>query len=152
MTEQEQDVAAASERLRAALVHQLFQEPESGDGDMDEGSSEDEDYEGERDDYDDDDLEDDDEEDDDEEGDDEDDDIRNRTFAFFGMREMGERTIQKQLGKHPKLSECPPEQLLHPAAQLLNLSSAAVTGKECLSRVGALHLAFWKSSELLKAC
>lgn len=98
---------------------------------MDEASSEDEDYEDDEDE--DDDYEDDDaEEEDGEEDDEEEDDIRRRTFAFFGF---GEPSVRKQLARHPKLSDCQPEQLLHPAAQMLNLSSAAVNAKDCLSVV-----------------
>lgn len=112
-------------------MNQLFQQSTSGEGQLDEASSEDEDYEDDDDDYEDDDP----EEDDDEEDDEEEDDIRRRTFAFFGF---GEPTVRKQLAKHPKLSECQPEQLVHPAAQMLNLSSAAVNGKDCLSAVHCL--------------
>ena len=130
MTEQEREAAAEEEQLRAALLQQLFQQADSGDGEVDEGTSDDdgEDYE-----EDDEDLEEEDaEEDDDEEDDDDEDDIRHRTFAFFGM---GERTVQKQLAKHPKLSDCQPEQLVHPAAQMLNLGSCAVNAVDCLSAV-----------------
>ena len=128
MTEQEQQAAADEERLREALFSQLLQQAESGDGEAEEGSSDDDDEDGlEDDDYEDDDIEEDDEDDED------DDDIRSRTFAFFGM---GERTVQKQLAKHPKLADCQAEKLVHPAAQMLNLSCAAVSAADCLSAVG----------------
>lgn len=121
-----------------AVVSQLVHQSGSADGELDDESSEDEDYDdGEEDDDEEDEDVGEEEEDDDEDDDDDDDeederDIRRRTFAFFGF---GEPTIRKQLAKHPRLSECQPEHLLHPAAQLLNLSSAAVNGKDCLSVV-----------------
>ena len=131
LTEQELEAILDDDRARA-VVNQLFQQSGSGEGHLDEASSEDEDYEDgedEGDDYEDDDPEEGNEEDEEE------DDIRRRTFAFFGF---GEPTVRKQLAKHPKLSECQREQLVHPAAQMLNLSSAAVNGKDCLSAVHTL--------------
>lgn len=152
LTEQEQEVFLDDARVRA-VVSQLVHRSGSADDELDEGSSDDEDYEdGEEEDEDDEDVE---EEDDDEDEDDDDDederDIRRRTFAFFGF---GEPTVRRQLAKHPKLSECQPEQLLHSAAQLLNLSSAAVNGKDCLSVVSLLghtcakRRLFWLCSSL----
>lgn len=129
MTEQELEAILGDDRARAVVDQ--FQQSGSGEGHLDEASSEDEDYEddeGEDDDYEDDDAEGEDGEEDDEE----EDDIRRRTFAFFGF---GEPSVRKQLARHPKLSDCQPEQLLHPAAQMLNLSSAAVNAKDCLSAV-----------------
>ncbi|KAL3157892.1 hypothetical protein ABBQ32_012303 [Trebouxia sp. C0010 RCD-2024] len=122
LTEQEQEVFLDDARVRA-VVSQLVHHSGSADSVLDEGSSDEEDEE--------DDDEDEDEDEDEDDDDDEDErDIRRRTFAFFGF---GEPTVRKQLAKHPRLSECQPEQLLHSAAQLLNLSSAAVNGKDCLS-------------------
>ena len=112
--------------MREALFSQLLQQAESGDGEVVESSSDDDDDGLEDDDDDDDDVE------EDEESDEDDDDIRSRTFAFFGM---GERTVQKQLAKHPKLSDCQADKLVHPAAQMLNLSCAAVNAADCLSAV-----------------
>lgn len=124
LTEQEQEVFLDDARVRA-VVSQLVHHSGSADSVLDEGSSDEEDEE--------DDDEDEDEDEDEDDDDDEDErDIRRRTFAFFGF---GEPTVRKQLAKHPRLSECQPEQLLHSAAQLLNLSSAAVNGKDCLSMV-----------------
>ena len=125
LTEQELEAILNDDRARA-VVNQLFQQSGNGEG-QDEASSEDEDYEDEEDE--------DDDYEDDEECNSEEDDIRRRTFAFFGF---GQPTVQKQLAKHPKLSECQPKQLVHPAAQMLNLSSAAVNGKDCLSAVHPL--------------
>ena len=129
LTEQEQEAFLDDARTRA-VVSQLLHRSGSADDQLDEESSDDEDYDEE-------DVDDEDEEDDDDEDDDDEDerDIRRRTFAFFGF---GEPTVRKQLAKHPRLSECQPEQLLHSAAQLLNLSSAAVNGKDCLSIVSLL--------------
>lgn len=132
LTEQELEAILDDDRARA-VVNQLFQQSGSGEGHLDEASSEDEDYEDDEDEGDD--YEDDDPEEGNDEEDEEEDDIRRRTFAFFGF---GEPTVRKQLAKHPKLSECQPEQLVHPAAQMLNLSSAAVNGKDCLSVVRPL--------------
>ena len=126
LTEQEVEAILDDNIGRAVL----WQQSGSGEGELDEDSSDDEDYEDDEDgDDEDDDPEEDEEEDDDEN------DIRRRTLAFFGF---GEPTVRKQLAKHPKLSDCQPEQLLHPAAQMLNLSSAAVNAKDCLSVVRAL--------------
>lgn len=135
LTEQELEAILGDDRARA-VVDQLFQQSGSGDGHLDEASSEDEDYEDdedEDDDYEDDDAE---EEDGEEDDDEEEDDIRRRTFAFFGF---GEPSVRKQLARHPKLSDCQPERLIHPAAQMLNLSSAAVNAKDCLSAVHTFY-------------
>ena len=134
LTEQEQeDAELIDENDEAELMSQLFEHLESGEEDSDDedGSEELDDDEDDADDDDDDD--DDEEEDGLEEEDDEDDDVQERGFAFFGM---GGRYLAKQLARHPKLSSCKHEPTLHPAAQLLNLSSAAVNAKHCLSSVG----------------
>ena len=130
LTEQELEAILDDDRARA-VVNQLFQQSGSGDGQLDEASSDDEDYEDDIDE--DDDVEDCSEDCSQEE--DEERDIRRRTFAFFGF---GEPKLRKQLAKHPRLSECQQEQLVHPAAQMLNLSCAAVNGKDCLSAVHPL--------------
>ncbi len=130
LTEQEQeDAELIDENDEAELMSQLFEHLESGEEDSDdEDCSEefDDDEDGE-------DHDDDEEEDDLEEEDEEDDDVQERGFAFFGM---GGRALAKQLARHPKLSTCKHEPMLHPAAQLLNLSSAAINAKHCLSSVG----------------
>lgn len=131
LTEQELEAILGDDRARA-VVDQLFQQSGSGDGHLDEASSEDEDYEDDEDEDDGYEDNEDAEEEDGEQDDEEEDDIRRRTFAFFGF---GEPSVRKQLARHPKLSDCRPEQLLHPAAQMLNLSSAAVNAKDCLSAV-----------------
>ena len=134
LTEQEQeDAELIDENDEAELMSQLFEHLESGEEDSDDedGSGELDDDEDDADDDDDDDDEE--EEDGLEEEDDEDDDVQERGFAFFGM---GGRYLAKQLARHPKLSSCKHEPTLHPAAQLLNLSSAAVNAKHCLSPVG----------------
>ncbi|DBB09677.1 TPA: hypothetical protein ACH3X3_001323 [Trebouxia sp. C0006] len=127
LTEQEQeDAELIDENDEAELMSQLFEHLESGEEDSDdEDCSEefDDDEDGE-------DHDDDEEEDDLEEEDEEDDDVQERGFAFFGM---GGRALAKQLARHPKLSTCKHEPMLHPAAQLLNLSSAAINAKHCLS-------------------
>ena len=127
LTEQEQEAFLDDARTRAVVSQLLHRSGSAGDQ-LDEESSDDEDYEDDDQEEDEEDVDDEDEDDDDED----ERDIRRRTFAFFGF---GEPTVRKQLAKHPRLSECQPEQLLHSAAQLLNLSSAAVNAKDCLSVV-----------------
>lgn len=130
LTEQEQeDAELIDENDEAELMSQLFEHLESGEEESDDEDCSEE-FNDDDDDADDDDEE---EEDDVEEEDDEDDDVQERGFAFFGM---GGRALAKQLARHPKLSSCKHELLLHPAAQLLNLSSAAINAKHCLSSVG----------------
>jgi len=134
MTEQEQeDADLIDEDDKAELMSQLFENLESGEdnSDQDEGS-EDLDDDDDDDDNDDGDDDDDDEDADDLEEDEEDDDAQQTRLAWLGM---GARAVSRQLARFPKLSTCAQETLLHPAAQLLNLSSAAVNGKHCLSPV-----------------
>ena len=130
LTEQEQeDAELIDENDEAELMSQLFEHLESGEEESDDEDCSDE-FDDDEDDEDDDDH---DDEEEDEEEDEEDDDVQERGFAFFGM---GGRALAKQLARHPKLSSCKHEPMLHPAAQLLNLSSAAVNAKHCLSSVG----------------
>ncbi len=131
LTEQEQeDAELIDENDEAELMSQLFEHLESGEEDSDDEDCSEE-FDDDEDDEDDDEEEE--EEDDLEEDDEEDDDVQERGFAFFGM---GGRALAKQLARHPKLSSCKHEPMLHPAAQLLNLSSAAINAKHCLSLVG----------------
>jgi len=133
LTEQEQeDAELIDEDDEAELMSQLFEHLESGEEESDDEDCSEE-FDDDEDDEDDDDADDDEEEDDLEEEEEEDDDVQERGFAFFGM---GGRALAKQLARHPKLSSCKHEPMLHPAAQLLNLSSAAVNAKHCLSSVG----------------
>jgi len=133
LTEQEQeDAELIDENDEAELMSQLFEHLESGEEESDDEDCSEE-FDDDEDGEDDDDDDDDEEEDDLEEEDEEDDDVQERGFAFFGM---GGRALAKQLARHPKLSTCKHEPMLHPAAQLLNLSSAAINAKHCLSSVG----------------
>ena len=131
MTEQEQeDADLIDENDEAELMSQLFEHLESGEDESDDEDGS-EDVEGDEDDDEDDDDEEDDDDIDDEE-DEEDDDVQDRGLTFLGM---GGRAWIRQLARHPKLSACTREPLLHPAVQLLNLSCAAVNGKHCMSQV-----------------
>jgi len=134
LTEQEQeDAELIDENDEAELMSQLFEHLESGEEESDDEDCSEEFDEDEDDEDDDDDDDEEEEEDDVEEEDEEDDDVQERGFAFFAM---GGRALAKQLARHPKLSSCKHEPMLHPAAQLLNLSSAAINAKHCLSLVG----------------
>lgn len=151
MTEQQQeDADLIDENDEAELMSQLFENLESGEEDSDaDESSDDEDDDDEDDDEDvDDDLEDDDDLEEEEEDLDE---AQHSRLAWLGM---GGRGLSKQLAQFPKLSACTQETLLHPAAQLLNLSSAAVNGKHCLSLVSLYTSALLHSGAVpvLLAC
>ena len=135
MTERERQDAADT-----ALMSQLFENLESGEDDseelgeyvMEEDDDEDED---EDEDDEDEDTDEEEESDEDEEDDTEQDEsLRARGLAWLGL--TAQRSTRR-LSSFPKLSSVKQEPLLHPAAQLLNMSSAAVNGKHCLSPVRA---------------